>query len=98
MSKLEAVLQRQRERLENMGGFSGKSSQVSKKTDNSEQNLEDAYKDLEKEITKIKQNLEASQNSEGVGYSPMKFGDRSSKKDSEHYEMGMSASELEEDE
>lgn len=41
MSKLEAVLQRQRERLENMGGFSGKSSQISKKSDGTEQNLED---------------------------------------------------------
>ena len=72
MSKLEAVLQRQRERLENMGGFSGKSSQMSKKTDGTEQNLEDAYKDLEKEINNIKKNLEASQNSQQE-YSPLKF-------------------------
>ena len=74
MNKLEAVLQRQRERLENLGGFSGKSSQVSHKTNENEQNLEDAYHDLEQEITNIKRNLEASQNSDGTsGYSPARI-------------------------
>lgn len=71
MSKLEAVLQRQRERLENMGGYSGKSSQISQGIEN-QGDLEEAYEDLEQEIQTIKRNLEASQNSEN--YSPMKLG------------------------
>ena len=96
MSKLEAVLQRQRERLENMGGFSGKSSQISKKSENSEQKLEDAYKDLEKEIYNIKRNLEASQNSDGNGYTPMKFGENSQLRTSgQQNELDLSPSDLE---
>ena len=99
MSKLEAVLQRQRERLENMGGFSGKSSQISKKSESSEQKLEDAYKDLETEIYNIKKNLEASQNSDGNGYTPMKFGENSQFRESDHQEqLDLSPSDLEDDE
>lgn len=99
MSKLEAVLQRQRERLENMGGFSGKSSQISRKSENSEQKLEDAYKDLETEIYNIKRNLETSQNSDGNGYTPMKFGENSQYRESDHQEQyDLSPSDLEDDE
>lgn len=86
MSKLEAVLQRQRERLENLGGFSGKSSQISQGND--EQNLEEAYQDLENEIYNIKRNLEQSQNS-GTAYSPMKM-DMSDRQD----DMDLSPSDM----
>lgn len=89
MSKLEAVLQRQRERLENLGGFSGKSSQISHKTNEQENNLEEAYQDLEDEINNIKRNLEASQNSDTSGYSPMK-----AQNDREQEEMSLSPSDL----
>ena len=90
MSRLEAVLQRQKERLENLGGFSGKSSQVSGKT-----NLEKVYDDLEDEINNIRRNLEESQTSE---YSPMRIsepkgGQQSDKKDG----MSLSPSDLDQE-
>ena len=98
MSKLEGVLQRQRERLENMGGFSGKSSQNSKKTDGTEKNLEDAYEDLEHEIHNIKRNLEASQNLNSA-YSPMKINESSQLRESQNmHDYDLSPSELENDE
>ena len=97
MSKLEAVLQRQRERLENLGGFSGKSSQISQNNDN-EQNLEEAYQDLENEIYNIKRNLEASQNSEGMDYTPYKESESHANRRSGHQDgMSLSPSELEQD-
>jgi hypothetical protein len=96
MSKLEAVLQRQRERLENLGGFSGKSSQVSHKSNGNQQNLEEAYQDLENEIYNIKQNLETSQNSEG--YSPMKLRDSHALRSGMQDEMELSPSDLQYDE
>ena len=95
MSKLEAVLQRQRERLENLGGFSGKSSQISNGNEN-EQDLDAAYQNLEEEIYNIKKNFEASQTSEG--YSPMKLDARNMEGDMEdsgmQEEMELSPSEL----
>lgn len=98
MSKLEAVLQRQRERLENLGGFSGKSSQISQGGNENEQNLEEAYKDLEKEINNIKRNLEASQNSDGTsGYSPAKIGDRYMRGSHDQEDMSLSPSDLADD-
>lgn len=91
MSKLEAVLQRQRERLENLGGFSGKSSQISNALEN-EENLEEAYQDLEEEIKSIKKNLEASQTSEN--YSPMKLGSKNMDGSRYNEEMDLSPSDL----
>lgn len=96
MSKLEAVLQRQRERLENLGGFSGKSSQISQKTNENQQNLEEAYQDLENEIYNIKKNLEASQTSEG--YSPMKLRNSHARASGMQDDMDLSPSDLQYDE
>lgn len=90
MSRLEAVLQRQKERLENLGGFSGKSSQVSRKT-----NLEKEYDNLEDEINDIRKKFDESQTSE---YSPMRIsgakrGQQSDKKEG----MSLSPSDLDQD-
>lgn len=97
MSKLEAVLQRQRERLENLGGFSGKSSQLSngqegRNEEEKGQYLEEAYQDLEEEIYNIKKNLEASQTSEG--YSPMKLNARNMDDSGMKDAMDLSPSDL----
>lgn len=93
MSRLEAVLHRQKERLENLGGFSGKSSQISKKTVDQQENLEKVYDDLEDEINNIRNNLEASQHSEN--YSPMRVsGSHGNKYSSKKDDMSLSPSDL----
>lgn len=67
MSKLNEVLMRQKQRLQGMGSKMGKNGE----------NLEQAFKDLEKDIQAIKQNLDASRDRRREEYSPQSAGQES---------------------
>lgn len=73
VQKLEEVLRRQRERLQNMGGLSGaKGNSVNQSRRTDGENIEDAFNELEKEIEEIKRNIETGKSDNRAHGHPMR--------------------------